>query len=837
VNDACPQDEVLERLLDGELSADEERVLESHLVACEECRKRLDRLTSFAGAIQTRVSVRVDDDAAAAGRGVLARLADSSKPVLRIPTGKQPARKRPSDSFARRLASSAHVSRWPGLIRHQYWTWPLIAAALFGAAAWWVANSVETAMREQREDSLKTVLEADITALREWMEHKRSAAEIVAANERLRPMVEELSELTREPAELRSRLLRAESQAAIRSNLLEPQKQGRFVGFLLVSREGLVLAADDDAAVGAVLSAYSRAFFASMIDEQGAVSKPFLSPLPLSDDEGTLQANLPCMYAAAPLRDAGGEPIAALGLRIRPDDEFSRILRVARSGKSGETYAFDRDGVLLSESRFDDHLKQIGLVVDQPGGRSILNVELRDPGVNMVDGERPQARRKDQPLTRMAEAAVQGTGGVDADGYNDYRGVPVVGAWRWLDEYDFGVATELDLHEAFAPLYVLRRAIGVLVALLIAAAIGMFLAMRLIARQQRQLHDATLAAQQLGQYTLVEKLGSGGMGTVYKARHALLRRPTAVKVLNPKIVSDTAIARFEREVQLTSGLTHPNTVAIYDFGRTAEGVFYYAMEYLEGTNLDVLVKEHGALPEARALYILRQICASLAEAHAAGLIHRDVKPANVFLTFRGGQYDFVKVLDFGLAKLAGDQRQANLTSTDTVAGTPLYVSPEAITQPEQIDARADVYGIGAVGYYLLTGTPVFTGSSATDICLKHVRSTPEPPSARTGHAVSAAVEALLLRCLAKSPDARPGNAAELLALLQACPVSGSWTVADAALWWKARQPDRSPSVPDHNRASNTPSARQPPTAQDSNETPQNNGQTANDGIQVSQKST
>ena len=177
------------------------------------------------------------------------------------------------------------------------------------------------------------------------------------------------------------------------------------------------------------------------------------------------------------------------------------------------------------------------------------------------------------------------------------------------------------------------------------------------------------------------------MGTVYKARHALLRRPTAVKLLNPEMISDTAIARFEREVQLTSGLTHPNTVAIYDYGRTASGVFYYAMEYLEGINLDELVKRFGPLPEARAVYVLRQVCASLAEAHAAGLVHRDIKPANIILTFRGGLHDFVKVLDFGLAKLAGDLREPALTSANVVAGTPHYVAPEAVTRPDQIDAR------------------------------------------------------------------------------------------------------------------------------------------------------
>src|SRR5262249_1265966 len=258
---------------------------------------------------------------------------------------------------------------------------------------------------------------------------------------------------------------------------------------------GLILTADQDAPVGQSLFGYRREFFEKVLGGQAAVSKPFCSPFLLADGRGELRANLPCMYAAAPVRAADGKPIAALGLCIRPETQCTRMSPVARSGGSGETYACHPQGLLLNQSRFDESLKQIGLLVDQPDSQSILTVELRDPGVNMAKGERPPVRRTEQPLTRMAADAVQGKDGHDADGYRDYRGVPVVGAWRWLEDHDFGVATEINVDEAFGPVYVLRRAFGVLMGLLILSAVGLLLAMLFIARQQRALQKATLSAR------------------------------------------------------------------------------------------------------------------------------------------------------------------------------------------------------------------------------------------------------------------------------------------------------------------------------------------------------
>jgi hypothetical protein len=688
--------------------------------------------------------------------------------------------------LSRRLGSSRGVQATGRFLRRQVWAWPIVAAVIFGGAGWAVHRSVEGAMREQRATDLNVIADASVTAVRTWTGEQVINVELFAADEPTRRSVAELVPLADGTPTAERWLTQAAAQDALRARLKRRIELCGYAGFFVVAPDGVVLAADQDPPVGKTLAGYRREVFDRAIAGHPTVSRPYRSPLLLADHTGEVRANLPTMFVAGPLRDDGGKPIAALGLRIRPEDRFTRMLEAVRYGHSGETYAFDENGLLLSQSRFDDDLKRIGLLTDQPDSQSILTVEVRDPGVNMAAGERPGLRRSDQPLTRAAAEAVQGRDGYDADGYRGYRGVPKVGAWRWLPEYEFGIVTEVDRDEAFRPVYLLRRAFWALMGLLALSAVGIFVVMLALARQQRALQKATLAARQLGQYTLGEKLGSGGMGTVYRARHAMLRRPTAVKLLNIDAMTESAVARFEREVQLTSTLTHPNTVAIYDYGRTPDGLFYYAMEYLEGTNLDELVARAGPLPEARVVFLLRQVCGALAEAHAAGLIHRDVKPANIFLTRRGGMADFVKLLDFGLAKPLAGQDAAGITNPNAILGTPLYLSPEAVNQPDRVDARADVYAVGAVGYFLLTGQPVFAGATVVEICLKHANEEPVPPSRRSGRPVSPGLEAVLMRCLAKDPAARPGDAGELLRDLEAAEAAGAWTYADAAAWWAAR---------------------------------------------------
>ncbi len=305
--------------------------------------------------------------------------------------------------------------------------------------------------------------------------------------------------------------------------------------------------------------------------------------------------------------------------------------------------------------------------------------------------------------------------------------------------------------------------------------------------------------RRLGQYALEEKVGEGGMGVVYRASHAMLRRPTAIKLLPPEKAGEENLRRFEREVQLTAQLSHPNTVAIYDYGRTPDGVFYYAMEYLDGITLETLGAHFGPQPVERVVHILRQVCGSLAEAHQLGLIHRDIKPGNIILSERGGEPDVAKVVDFGLVKSldpGGTELTMAVTSTTTLTGTPMYLPPEAITGQADLDARSDLYALGAVGYFLLTGRPVFEGANLVEVCGHHLHTTPVPPSTRLGRPVPAELEALVLQCLAKAPGERPGSAREMGQILAGVWLPSAWTGERAATWWGEYRASRHPPVPE-----------------------------------------
>ncbi len=305
------------------------------------------------------------------------------------------------------------------------------------------------------------------------------------------------------------------------------------------------------------------------------------------------------------------------------------------------------------------------------------------------------------------------------------------------------------------------------------------------------------SARQIGSYKLTNLIGKGGMGEVWRAEHRMLSRCSAIKLVRPEVVGagtagsnspQTAVMRFEREAQATAALRSPHSVEIYDFGVTQDGRFYYVMELLDGMDLDSMVRRFGPLPASRVIYFLLQVCDSLSEAHELGLIHRDIKPKNIFVCRLGRNFDFVKVLDFGLVKNVSTSRDQSLTQDGTTTGTPAYLAPEAARGSKDIDARSDIYSLGCVAYWLLTGQTVFEGATAVATILKHVTEAPMRPSERTENEVPEDLEKVILRCLAKEPDERPQSADELSQLLTQCQGAHSWRRKEARAWWKMHLP-------------------------------------------------
>ncbi len=304
-------------------------------------------------------------------------------------------------------------------------------------------------------------------------------------------------------------------------------------------------------------------------------------------------------------------------------------------------------------------------------------------------------------------------------------------------------------------------------------------------------------AREMGSYKLRESLGQGGMGEVWRAEHRMLARPAAVKLIRTDRLGASdrqgavrQLQRFEREVQATAALRSPHTIEVFDFGIAQDGTFYYVMELLDGLDLQSLVEDHGAIPPERVVFLLRQACHSLNEAHSGGLVHRDIKPANIFMCRYGSDLDFVKVLDFGLVREweEPDEEEAKLTAVGHVVGTPQFMPPEMAMADADVDGRADIYALGCVGYWLVTGRLPFEGKSIVELLIMHSREQPVPPSQRGDRKIPAQLEQVILRCLAKNPGERPQSALELSEELHAIGIEKDWTAERAAKWWKKNLP-------------------------------------------------
>jgi hypothetical protein len=624
----------------------------------------------------------------------------------------------------------------------------VVALAVVALAGLWAHRRLRAEVERQVSADLQAVLATAV----------RGVTGFLADAERLTALVADAPDVR---AAATAGANGGDPQALVRA--IEPYlRAGRLAGYVVSDGPSVVVAASPELTpVGGKLSpdVYPA-------DEARRRAAP-RAGLPFRGADGVVH-----LLIATPIRGSG----LTLGLAV-DHAELSAPLLAARAGDTGETYAFDAEGVMISRSRFPQHLRRAGLIGPDDDD-SALRVAIRDPGGDLTQGFRSEVQRSAQPLTEGARQAIAGRAGVAVVPYRDYRGVPVVGAWSWLPERGFGVLCELDATEASGPLAALQRIFAALLALLALMGVGAVAATVHADKARGRARQAELQARRLGEYVLERKLGGGSMGEVYLARHALLRRPTALKLLRQ--ADETAIERFEREVRVTASLTHPNTIAIYDYGSSDEGSFYYAMEYLEGIDLERFITRFGPSPDARVVHILRQILGSLAEAHARGLVHRDIKPANVFLCRRGGVPDLVKVLDFGLAKAPDG---GNVTHGSVMIGTPSTMAPELFEGADRASALSDLYAVGCVAYALVTGRNAFDGSSLVELCNAHLTKTPVRPSELLGRSVDPTLERVITACLAKDPTRRPQSAREIVALFERSPLVNGWTVAEANAFW------------------------------------------------------
>jgi len=655
----------------------------------------------------------------------------------------------------------------------------VVAAVLFMVLAVQVfvaRHYANRALDQILAPTLGATLNANTNAIATWLSASRSEVETLGRWIDLRESLEKLQELARDEENAREKLLDSGELDNFQSVAAMTRSEPSDRGLLIVDRKGLILAALEDLAVGRQLSGLGMHVHTDAMEKGFRFLKPTRVADLIQGDSGI--SNQVIMAVVIRMLDTKDQPAASLWMPVDPTAELNDILRIAWLGKTGEAYAFDTNGLMLSESRYNPILQSIGILPAGADASSLLNVQLRDPGGDLANGYVPTIAPPIRPLTRPIQETLSGHfAGVALEGYRNYRGVEVVGGWRWLPEYGLGIIAEVEAPEARALLQPLQRVSNTALILLALTCLVILGYQFHIQRLQRH-----ASLHQLGPYTLEKRIGQGGMGTVYLARHAMLRRPTAVKLIRESHASRETLTRFEREVQLTSQLAHPNTIEIYDFGRTDDGVFYYAMEYLDGISLARYVPLFGPMPPGRLIHVLRQATGSLAEAHAVGFIHRDVTPQNIMLCERGGVSDMVKVLDFGLIKDLGNYEK--VSSTNAIPGTPVYIPPERLSDPSRVDARTDLYALGAVAFFMLTGREIYQGNTPIDIGDQILNAPVPRPSDHGADHLPPGLDDLVFSLLAKEPHDRPASALALLRKLEEIQTHAPWTQEEAHAWWE-----------------------------------------------------
>ena len=610
----------------------------------------------------------------------------------------------------------------------------LAASSLILLMAFWAVHRSELALKINLRSKFSTILNIEVEAIREWVESEKRLASYLAADSQLVESVIQASD----------GYATVDSQSNLELRLKTISRKLNASNCILMTSAGHVLAETDPGRFPGQTELLEEQFCQSLFLGKSTASQV----LQLTSQDN---ASKPVIVIAAPIKVDDRGAVGFLAISLDASVELTRILKSSHTGATGETVVVDPAGQMVSQSRFGDAL-----------------TAGAENGFDVVNATRVQ---------------------FNFDEASGAQGKQILTASRWLPELGVAVITKMDLAEASAPITEIRRFLWTLCALVVVMSLSTATYRYHVYRLKRQALEKDFNRRTLGPYELEDKVGEGGMGVVYQAKHALLRRPTAVKILPPEKSSQASIERFEREVQFTSQLKHPNTISIYDYGRTPNGLFFYAMELLDGVNLEQLIRQQGKLSDGRVIHILRQVCQSLNEAHRLGLIHRDIKPANIMLCDQGGAVDMVKVLDFGMVRERSIQSSAD---AETLSGTPVYMAPESFSQGLQLDARVDVFAIGAVGFYLLTGRPLIDVADLDQLLNLHRTDLAEATLKELQQSLNADQEracsellGLIAACVAPNRDRRIASTAELLTGLGNCQPLRPWTVDDANSWWRS----------------------------------------------------
>jgi eukaryotic-like serine/threonine-protein kinase len=653
------------------------------------------------------------------------------------------------------------------------WLWlaALLPTSLVG---WWTYRQVESTMRQSVHNELEAIANTVALSTQQYLSVKSQLVESWSRQPAIQQAISELVELadSNDVEALRSAdqsdqiLLQLQSLSGVDN-----------VKFVVWSDNFKIIASwlPDRADVGDPVHPSGAANLARVMSGETVLFGP---ERPRSTNGVPPETTLPVMAIIVPIRDGQGKVIAAMLVRdIGMFEEFSQRFIDLAVSRNLDAYAINANGVMVTDSPRATALatqNQLDLPADQIAG--IMRVA--DPGQLLTPANAANVRRNICPLTIAVAGASSGASDVNVDGYKNYVGDDVVGAWRWNPDWSLGIIIEKNAEQAFAASQIVRFGFLLLGSLLSVTAFAV------ATKLARTATAESAAVHPLSRYEVISELGSGGMGVVYRARHRQLGRDTALKVLRSDRHNQEDKLRFDREAKLAASLSNPHSVMIYDYGRSDDGVAYCVMEFLRGLTLQEVVSRSGHQPIGRVLFIIRQICDALHEAHSMDLLHRDIKPQNVMLSLDASVGDWAVLFDYGLAKPLRPETGVYQTAETVWAGTPMYMAPERFRAPSEMDPRSDIYSVGCVAYYLLAGRPPFIECDPESLFALIIDQQPISLAIHRESAVPDEISELVANCMAKAASDRYGNIEELSRTIDALRAKYPWSVDEARLWWQ-----------------------------------------------------